>query len=55
MSGINISGYISDPKVSFGSNKKQALFVNNRIIKSPLIFKAIKDAYNRFIPHGQHS
>ena len=55
MSWINISGYISDPKVSFGSNKKQALFVNNRIIKSPLIFKSIKDAYNRFIPHGQHS
>jgi len=54
MSWINISGYISDPKVSFGSNKKQALFVNNRIIKSPLIFKAIKDAYNRFIPHWQH-
>jgi len=54
MSWINISGYISDPKVSFGSNKKQALFVNSRIIKSPLIFKAIKDAYNRFIPHGQH-
>jgi len=55
MSGINISGYISDPKVSFWSNKKQALFVNNRIIKSPLIFKAIKDAYNRFIPHWQYS
>ena len=55
MSWINISGYISDPKVSFGSNKKQSLFVNNRIIKSPLIFKAIKDAYNRFIPHGQYS
>jgi len=55
MSWINISGYISDPKVSFGSNKKQALFVNNRIIKSPLIFKAIKNAYNRFIPHWQYS
>ena len=54
MSGINISGYISDPKVSFGSNKKQALFVNNRIIKSSLIFKAIKDAYNRFIPHWEY-
>lgn len=54
MSGINISGYISDPKVSFWSNKKQTLFVNNRIIKSPLIFKAIKDAYNRFIPHWQY-
>jgi DNA mismatch repair protein MutL len=28
------------------------LFVNNRVIKSPLIFRAINDAYNRFIPHS---
>jgi DNA mismatch repair protein MutL len=28
------------------------LFVNNRVIKSSLIFKAINDAYNRFIPHS---
>lgn len=55
MSWVHISGYISDPKVSFGSNKKQSLFVNNRIVKSPLIFKAINDAYNRFIPHSQHA
>ena len=55
LSGIKLSGHISDPKVSFGSNKKQSLFVNNRIIKSPLIFKAINNAYNRFIPHSQHS
>ncbi|MCD5380808.1 DNA mismatch repair endonuclease MutL, partial [Candidatus Gracilibacteria bacterium] len=55
MSGIKLSGFISDPKVSFGSNKKQSLFVNKRIIKSPLIFKAISNAYNRFIPHSQHS
>jgi len=41
--------------VSFGTNKKQSLFVNKRIIKSPLIFKAISNAYNRFIPHSQHS
>ena len=54
MSGIRLSWYISDPKVSFGSNKKQSLFVNKRIIKSPLIFKAISNAYNRFIPHSQH-
>ncbi len=55
MSGIRLSGYISDPKVSFWSNKKQSLLVNKRIIKSPLIFKAISNAYNRFIPHSQHS
>ncbi len=54
MNGIQVTWYISDPKVSFGSNKKQSLFVNKRIIKSPLIFKAINNAYNRFIPHSQY-
>lgn len=49
---ITISWYISDPKVSFSNKNKQVLFVNNRIIKSPIIFKSITDAYNRFIPHS---
>lgn len=50
--GIHISGYISDPKTSFPNKNRQCLFVNKRVIKSNLIFKAINDAYNRFIPHG---
>ncbi|MDD3646367.1 MAG: DNA mismatch repair endonuclease MutL [Candidatus Gracilibacteria bacterium] len=50
--GVKISGYISDPKVSFPNKNRQSLFVNKRVIKSPLIFKSISDAYNRFIPHG---
>lgn len=53
-SGVRISWYISDPKVSFQNKTKQALFVNKRIISSPVIFKAISDAYNRFIAHGTH-
>lgn len=51
---IKISGYISDPKVSFPNKNRQCLFVNKRVIKSPLIFKSISDAYNRFIPHGTY-
>jgi len=51
MNWINITWYISDPKVSFPNKNRQSLFVNKRVIKSPLIFKAINDAYNRFIPH----
>lgn len=51
-SGIHVHGYISDPKISFKNTSRQALFVNNRVITSPMISKAIKDAYNRFIPHG---
>jgi DNA mismatch repair protein MutL len=49
---LKISGYISDPKISFKNKNRQNLFVNKRSIKSPLIFKAINDGYNRFIPHG---
>ena len=52
MNWINITWYISDPKVSFPNKNRQSLFVNKRVIKSPLIFKAINDAYNRFIPHN---
>lgn len=51
---IKISWYISDPKVSFPNKNRQSLFVNKRVVKSPLIMKSISDAYNRFIPHGNH-
>lgn len=48
--GISLSGYISDPKVFFPNKNKQALFVNKRAISAGVIYKAIADAYNRFIP-----
>lgn len=50
--GISLNWYISDPKVSWANKNRQCLCVNHRIIKSPIIYKAINDAYNRFIPHG---
>jgi len=52
MNWINIKWYISDPKVSFPNKNRQSLFVNRRVIKSSLIYKAINDWYNRFIPHS---
>lgn len=51
---LKILGYISNPKIAFTNKNKQVLFVNNRIIRSPLIIKSINDAYNRFIPHGEY-
>lgn len=51
-SGLHITGYVSDPKISFPNKNRQTLLVNKRVIKSPLIYKAIYNAYNRFIPHG---
>lgn len=50
---IQISGYITGPKISFSNKNKQLLYVNHRIISSPMVSKAIFDAYNRFIPHGR--
>jgi len=51
MWGIKINGYISDPKISFANKNRQLILVNHRIIKNPIIYKAISNAYNRFIPH----
>lgn len=49
---INITWYISDPKISFNNKNRQNIFVNKRPIKSYLIAKAINDAYNRYIAHS---
>lgn len=52
--GIALQGVITDPKISFPQKNKQVLFVNKRLIQSPMISKAISDAYKRYIPHGNH-
>lgn len=52
---MTITWYISDPKINFPTRTKQSLFINKRVVKSPLVYKAIETAYNRFIPHGCHS
>lgn len=52
--GIRLHGYMSDPKISLPNKNRQVLFINKRIITSPMISKAIFDAYNRYIPHGTH-
>lgn len=52
--GIKVNGYISNPKISFINKNKQHIFVNNRPIYSPIISKAISDAYHRFIPHASY-
>ena len=51
-SWVRVTWYITDPKISFKNKKRQILYVNKRVISSPMIAKAVYDAYNRFIPHG---
>ncbi len=48
---LSLNAYISDPKVHFKTKNKQFLFVNTRLIHSPMVYRAIHDAYNRYIPH----
>lgn len=52
--GIRVSGIITDPKISFPQKTKQLLYVNTRAISSPMISKAIFEAYHRYIPHGSY-
>lgn len=54
MNGMKVSWFISSPSVSFQNRNRQVIFVNNRIIKSQLIYKAINDAYLRYIPHSSY-
>ena len=49
---MKIEGYISDPKYHFQNKNKQIIAVNGRLIKSPIIYRALSEAYNRYIPHG---
>ena len=52
--GLSLKAYVSDPKIHFKNKNKQLLYVNKRLIKSPMVYRAIADAYNRYIPHGTH-
>jgi len=51
---VSIEWYVSNPTIFFNNKNKQNIFVNKRPINSPIIQKAILDAYNRFIPHGSY-
>lgn len=52
--GIRISWVISHPTISFPQKTKQLIYVNRRIVQSPLISKAIQDAYSRYISHSTY-
>lgn len=47
--GINISGCICKPTIVRNNRNTENTFVNGRFIKSPIIFKAIEDAYQPYL------
>lgn len=54
LSDIAIQGYTSLPSYTRSSRKSVYTFINSRIIKCPIIFKAIDTAYRNMMPSGKY-
>lgn len=47
--GMTLSGYVAKPYISRGNRSFEHYYVNGRYIKSPIITKAIEEAYKTFV------
>ncbi len=54
LSGIRIEGYTSIPSYTRSSKKSVYTFVNSRMVKCPVILKAIDVAYKNMLPQGRY-
>lgn len=54
ISNIKITGYTSIPSYTRSSKKAIYTFVNSRLIKCPIILKAIDLAYKNMMPQGKY-
>lgn len=53
-SGMQITGYVSNPSYTRSSKKSIRIYVNSRPVKCPIILKAIDMAYKNLLPHGKY-
>ena len=51
---IEISGYCSTPDFTRSSKKAMYIFVNNRVVKCPVVMKAVDTAYKNMLPSGKY-
>ena len=54
LSDLKISGFVSVPSYTRSSKKSIYTFVNGRIVKCPIILKAIDIAYKNMMPSGRY-
>jgi len=54
LSHLEITGYASLPSFTRSNKKAIYLFVNGRVVKCPVLLKAISFAYEELIPRGKH-
>lgn len=51
---VDIEGFVGKPDISKKSKGLQFIFINNRYIKSPLLHKAISQAFGNLLPAKHH-
>lgn len=54
VSKLYTKGYCSTPEFTRSSKKSIYVFVNNRVVKCPVILKAIDTAYKNMLPAGKY-
>ena len=54
LSNLKLTGYISVPSYTRSSKKSIYTFVNSRIVKCPILLKAIDLAYKNMLPNGRY-
>lgn len=53
-SGIGLHGYIGSPLKFRGDRKGILTYINNRVVRCPLTYKALDQAYGDLIPSGKY-
>lgn len=51
---MSVVGAVGGPLNHRGNRKEQLLFVNGRVVSSPLVTQIVKDAYGLSLPTGRH-
>ena len=52
--GMTIRGFIGAPGFARPSRKEQRLFVNNRAVESPALYRGVRDGYGALAEHGKY-
>lgn len=54
LSHLHASGFCSTPEFTRSTKKSIYVFVNNRVVKCPVILKAVDTAYKNMLPAGRY-
>jgi DNA mismatch repair protein MutL len=52
--GVSVRGYISQPHLNRATRTDLTFFVNRRWVQSPLMMRAVEQAYHTLLPVGRH-